>query len=382
VVASPILFIDHAPALGGAEYAMLMILDRLDRDQWQPHLACSGGPLPDRAAVLNVPVHTVPLPRLRRSLHVPLHLWKGVQALIRTAKATKAVLLVANTVRAAFYAALAAQLTGIPLVWYRHDFWLGESAPRYPTIDTALKHLLSTASIRLICNSMATAQQHPCQHKITVVHNGIEIQRFKPTMSGIPFRQAYSIPVDVPLLGMVGRLSHVKGQDRYLRVLAQVQAAMPGVWGLVVGGAIFGEDDYSNRLYRIAQELRIDQQLVFTGQLDNPVPALAAMDIFVQPGDPEAFGLVNVEAMAMAKPVVGFKHGALPEIVVNGQTGLLVDSGDEAALTAAIVHLLRNPPLRLHMGQAGRAHTMEHFTIERVVAQVSEVFQRITLSSE
>jgi glycosyltransferase involved in cell wall biosynthesis len=373
-----VLFIDHAPALGGAEYAMLMILKRLDREHWKPHLACSGGPLVDRATALEVPVHTLPLLRLRRSAHVPFHLWNGVQALIHIAKATKAVLLVANTVRSAFYAAPAAQLLGIPLIWYRHDFWLGESPPRYVAVDAAIKYLLSTASARLICNSMATAQLHPCRHKIRVVHNGIDIHRFNPGMSGAPFRQEYGIPADAPLLGMVGRFCEVKGQDRFLRVLARTLETVPDVWGVVVGGAIFGEEDYAAKVYQLAHSLKIDHRVIFTGQLDEPVGALAALDLFIQPGDPEAFGLVNVEAMAMAKPVVAFNHGALPEIVVNGQTGVLIDSGDEEALAAAIVDLLRDPSLRLRMGQAGRARAVAEFAIDRVVTQVSEVFHTVT----
>jgi glycosyltransferase involved in cell wall biosynthesis len=377
LVASPILFIDHAPALGGAEYAMLMILERLDRDQWQPHLACAGGPLADRATALKVPVHSVPLPRLRRTLDVPLHLWNGVQALIDTAKATRAVLLIANTVRSAFYAAPAAQLMGIPLIWYRHDFWLGESPPRYAAVDRTLKRMLCKASTQLICNSLATAQRHPCRRKIKVVHNGVEIQRFDPAMSGAPFRQAYSIPAGAPLLGMVGRLSEVKGQDRFLRILARTLETAPDIWGVIVGGAIFGEEDYAAKIHQLAQDLKVDHRVIFTGQLEDPVGALAALDLFIQPGEPEAFGLVNVEAMAMAKPVIAFNHGALPEIVIDGETGLLVGAGDEAAMAAAAVDLLRNPSLKVRMGQAGQARARTCFTIERVVIQVTQVFHAV-----
>jgi L-malate glycosyltransferase len=114
-----------------------------------------------------------------------------------------------------------------------------------------------------------------------------------------------------------------------------------------------------------------------TGQLKDSVGALAALDLFIQPGDPEAFGLVNVEAMAMAKPVIAFNHGALPETVINGETGLLVDAGDEAAMAAAAVDLFRNSSLRVRMGQAGQARARTCFTIERVVAQVTEVIYAV-----
>jgi glycosyltransferase involved in cell wall biosynthesis len=328
----PILFVNHAPALGGAEQSLLMILAHLDCQQWQPHLACAGGPLAQRAAKLGMPVHTISLPRLRRSLQAPRDLWYGIQALKRTVRQIHAELIVSNTVRSTFYTAPAAYITGTPLIWYRHDFWLGETPPRYAWIDTGIKRLFCAGAAGLITNSVATAQHHPCMQKITVIPNGIEIQRFNPMNNGCSLRQTYQIPSHVPVVGTLGRIYTVKGQDRFLRVLAQLQAVIPDVWGLVVGGAIFGEDAYATSLHRLAQDLQIDQQLIFTGQLADPAPALAAMDLFVQPGDAEAFGLVNVEAMAMAKPVVAFAHGALPEIVVDGHTGLLVQPGDEDAL--------------------------------------------------
>jgi glycosyltransferase involved in cell wall biosynthesis len=285
-------------------------------------------------------------------------------------------LLVANTVRAAFYGAPAACLLRIPFVWHRRDFWLGAAPPYVPWLDTAVKRCLCAAATRLISNSEATARRHPCQHKVAVIPNGIEIQRFDPLLDGAPFRQAHGIASDLPVVGTVGRLSPGKRQDLFVRILADVQKAVPDVWAVVTGGAIFGEDAYATKLRHLAEASGIARRLVLTGQLPDPVHALAAMDIFVQPGEPEAFGLVNIEAMAMAKPVVAFRHGALPEIVVDGETGILVAPGDEAAMAEAILRLLHDPELRTRMGKAGRARVEKHFTIERVAEQVSEVFSR------
>jgi glycosyltransferase involved in cell wall biosynthesis len=378
-MASPILFVNHAPALGGAEHSLLMLLAHLDRRHWRPHLACAGGPLAERAAALGVSVHTMPLPRLRRSVRAPLDLWCGIRTLMRTARDIRAALLVTNTVRAAFYTAPAARLAGIPFVWHRQDFWLGESRPRYPWVDSAVKSLLCAAAARLVASSAATARRHPCGRKITVVPNGVEVRRLDPATDGIPFRRAHGIADEVLIVGTLGRLCPLKGQERFLRVLARVQAAVPGVWGVVVGGALFGEHDYATNLYRLARELKVAQRAVFTGQIDDPAPALAAMDVFVQPGDPEAFGLVNVEAMAMGKPVVAFRHGALPEIVVDGQSGILVEPGPhgEAAMATAVVRLLQDRDLRARLGRAGRERAVDRFAIERFVAQLSAVFHEV-----
>lgn len=185
------------------------------------------------------------------------------------------------------------------------------------------------------------------------------------------------MPDDALVLGIVGRLNPIKGQDRFLRVLARVLETAPDAWGLVVGGAIFGEDRYAEGLRELAEELGIAQRVTFTGQLADPAQALAAMDLFVQTGDPEALGLVNLEAMAMGKAVVGFEHGSLPEIVVNGETGRLVPSGDETELAAAVAELLRDPARRAQWGRAGRARAEIHFDVTRVAREVSGVLQRV-----
>jgi glycosyltransferase involved in cell wall biosynthesis len=153
---------------------------------------------------------------------------------------------------------------------------------------------------------------------------------------------------------------------------------MPETWYLVVGGSIFDvTDDYLQRLQRVATDLGLAARTVFTGHLEDIRPALAAMDVFVHAGDPEPFGLVNIEAMAMAKPVVAFSHGALPEIVVDGDTGLLVPPGDEAALAEAAVALLRNPAWRALLGEKGRERVAQLFTAERMTANVSSVFAQV-----
>ena len=374
----PLLFLDHAPALGGAERSLLLLLKHLDRARWQPHLVCTGGPLAEQAAALGVPVSVVPMPRLRRSPHFLRDWLAGARAIAHLARQTGAVLIHANTVRTALYGALAARLAHVPFVWHMRDFWLSESRPRFLWADALGKRMLCAVAAKVVANSGATADHLPCKGEIVVVHNGIEVERYDPAMDGTPFRHQYGIPFGAPLVGTVGRLRPWKGQDRFLRVLAQVRKTVPEVWGVVVGGMPFGvEDSYPQRLRRLAAELGLVNQVVFTGHLSDVRPALAAMDIFVHAGDPEPFGLVNLEAMAMGKPVVAFAHGALPEIIEDGQTGLLAPPEDESALAGAVITLLHNPARRATLGQAGRKRVAEHFTAHRVAKMMDTILQEI-----
>ena len=371
-----VVFVDHAAALGGAERSLLLLLKHLDRDHWQPHLACPPGPLAEAARALGVPVHTFPLPRLRRSARFPLDLLARAARLARLTSTIGARALVANTVRAAFYTAPAARLARRPFIWHMRDFWLSESRPRRPQLDTWGKRLLCVAAAHVIANSQATARHLPCPDRVRVIYNGIEVDRYDPLMEGTPFREAHGIPRDVPLVGTVGRLRPWKGQDRFLRVLARVRRIREDVWGVVVGGTPFQvEDDYPQRLRLLARELGVADQVAFTGHLEDVRPALAAMDVFVHAGDPEPFGLVVVEAMAMAKPVVAFAHGALPEIVADGETGLLVPPEDEEALAAALDSLLADSSRALRLGRAGRTRAATRFTATRMAQEVMSLLE-------
>ena len=376
MIASTILFLDHAPALGGAERILLLLLKHLDRTQWQPHLVCQEGLLAQAARGLGVSTHIVPMPRLRRSRHAPLHWLRTARTIASLARQVDAVMLVANTVRAALYAAPAAHLARRSFIWYMQDFWLSESQPRHLWVDRIGKQLLCATAARVIANSHATAAHLPCHGQITVIHNGIEVERYDPRTDGNPFRQRYNIPLDAPLVGTVGRLRPWKGQDRFLRALARVRETVPQAWGVIVGGTPFGvKSKYPLQLRRLVDELHLNECVVFTGHLDDVRPALAAIDVFVHPGDPEPFGLVNIEAMAMSKPVVAFAHGALPEVVVHGEMGLLVEPGDEESLACAIITLLGAPHRLANLGQKGRRQVEQCFDIRSTVERVGAVLR-------
>jgi glycosyltransferase involved in cell wall biosynthesis len=160
--------------------------------------------------------------------------------------------------------------------------------------------------------------------------------------------------------------------------MAHVAAQRPEATFAVVGGSIFGvRDRYPDQLRALSKELGLGGKVAFTGHLEDVRPALAALDVFVHAGDPEPFGLVNIEAMAMGRPVVAFRHGALPEIVAEGQTGLLVQPGDEFALAEAVLGLLRDASRRREMGLAGRQRVASCFTAEQMAAGIEAVLREV-----
>jgi glycosyltransferase involved in cell wall biosynthesis len=395
----PILFLDHAAALGGAEFSLLAILRGLDRGRWDPQLAAAPGPLAEQARAADVSVHEIDFPRLRR---FPPAAAAAARRIVRLVRRTGAELIYANTVRTAFYGAAAAKLSGRPLVWHMRDAWLSADRPRHPGLDARLKSLLGRAATRVIANSRYTASRLGASEasveavaaletagagpsstqrpdKVTVIYNGIETARFDPVLGGTVFRDHWGIPSDAPLVGTVGRLVPSKGQHRFIEAMAGVAAACPQGHFLIVGGAIFGDaifgedGSYEESLHRLAVRHGLEDRLTFTGHLGDVAPALAAMDVFVQPGDPEGFGRVNLEAMAMAKPVVALAHGAVPEIVIHGETGILVPPEAPEGLADAVTGLLQSPERLQSLGAAGRERVSEHFSVSRMIERIDRL---------
>ncbi len=344
-----------------------MLVEHLARGPWIPHLACVRGPLAEEARARGISVHIVEMPRLRRSTRFLVDTITYARRIAHIVGRMEARVLIANTVRAAIYGSLAARMAHVPFIWHMHDFWLGETRPRRTWLDRAGKRLLCAAATRVIANSFATASHLPCTGKVSLVYNGIRIENYDPGINSAPFRAMYGIPPAIPVVGTVGRLRPWKGQDRFLRAMAQVARAVPEAWFLIVGGTPFQvEEEYPQRLRALASRLGIAQRTIFTGHIPEVQQALAAMSIFVHAGDPEPFGLVVVEAMSMAKPVVGFAHGALPEIVADGETGVLVAPGDEDTLARVVIDLLRKPEEAQRLGTQGRERAQALFTAERM----------------
>ena len=378
----PILFVDHADALGGAERSLLLLMTFLDRRRWQPHLIAPPGQLASEAGAAGCRVHPQALPRLRGSSRSLLNLGRNARLIASTACDVGAALIHSNTVRATAYASLAARLASLPLVWHMRDFWLSEAEPDAKWADLLGKRAFTALAARVVANSHAVSQRLPASSKARVLHNGIDLSHFDLTRNSAANKaeicKTAGFPVDAPLVGMIGRTRPWKGQEAFLRMAAGLSEAEPACRFLIVGGDPFGvRDDYEARLLELGSRPGLAGRVHWTGQLADVRPALAAMDLFVHPGAPEPFGLVNIEAMAMEKPVVAFAHGALPEIVLHEDTGLLVPPGDTNALAGAVSRLCRDPILAQRMGQAGRQRVAGHFSIQRTVSGLESIYNQL-----
>jgi glycosyltransferase involved in cell wall biosynthesis len=212
--------------------------------------------------------------------------------------------------------------------------------------------------------------------RLVVVRGAVDVDRFRPDLDGSPVRTEFGLG-DAPVVGCVARLVPGRGHDALLEAATRLRARVPRLRVLLVGR---GEGRAA--IERRVRDLGLENAVAFTGYRDEDLPhVLAAMDGFVLlGGGSEETGRAVLEAMAAGRPVVAAPFGAMPETVVDGETGWLVDAAPGALASAAakrIGGLLADPARARAMGAAGRARVTALFTPERRAVAVEEVYARI-----
>ncbi len=218
---------------------------------------------------------------------------------------------------------------------------------------------------------------HVPSNKAMVIYNGIDLDRFQPEGEGIDtaarVRERLGVPEDHRLVVTIGQLIDFKG----IHVLVDAAIELKDRQGLTF--LAIGEGERRQALEQQAAAGGLGERFRFLGRRDDIAEILRASDLFVLPSVwDEALGYVIVEAMAVGRAVVATRTGGIPEVVIDGQTGLLVERNDAPGLAAAIDALLLDPARRRDMGQAGRQVVEEKFAMEVAIEQTVQLYCAVT----
>jgi glycosyltransferase involved in cell wall biosynthesis len=368
-----ILYIQPVAEKGGMEVNLLTELRGLNRRSFVPMVAClEDGPLVPELRATGASVVTLSRGRLRHLVKTFLTILR-LARLIRRAQAD---LVVCENALASLYGRPAALLTGRPCILQ------SGGVGRPPDIVERLAYRLGPSLV--IANSEFTRRSLteagvPAK-RVVMVHRGVDLKQVQPDPeSRTSVREEFGIPDRAPVVLMATRLQRGKGVHVFLDAAAHVTTIDPAVCFLIVGGALFGlEEHYPHQLHRQVERLKLNEAVRFAGFRSDVFRFYSAADVVVHsPIEPEGFGMVLVEAMACGKPVIASDSGGPREIVKNGVTGLLVLPGDATRLGQAILTLLGDPERRRRMGQAGAARVRDHFSAERMVREVEEVYEEV-----
>jgi len=362
-----VLFVENsAEMIGGGQQSLLGLLQRMNRERFTPLVAMPAeGPLAEKIRALKIPLFTVPLGSLR-SFNL-LKVVRTIRLLARILRERQVDLVHTNASRSTLYAGLAARWVGVPLVWH----------VRIAQRESIYDRFLFALASKVIVISRAVAKRFPWDkrgRKISVVYNGLDLEHFVPEEAG-DLRSRFGLDGKV-VVGLVGQVVPIKGGDFLIEALRQARKIEPHIHLLVVGAPT----PYQKELERKVLCLGLSDAVTFAGYQEDIPRVMSSIDILALPSRTEAFGRVLIEAMGCAKPVVAFSVDAVPEIVEDGVTGLLVPCGDVDALAEAIARLAGDSALRARMGARGRERVHRDFGLPEHVRRVESLYEEVLAS--
>ena len=253
---------------------------------------------------------------------------------------------------------LAARLAGVPAVATVHGL------NRRTCFNYARRVIAISQAVR-----RNLIEQGLPDSRVTVIYNGVEWQRYREVPHAGALRAELGFSADDLVIGAVGRLGPEKGHFYLIEATALAARA-----GLPLRLLIVGEGRQRQVLEDTAHRCGIAERVTFAGFQRDVRPYQAAMDIFCLPSLKEGLSLSALEAMAVGKPVIASRVGGTPEVVIEGESGMLVEAANATALAEAILALARDPQRARRMGEAGRVRVERYFDLERMVDQIEEVY--------
>jgi glycosyltransferase involved in cell wall biosynthesis len=352
---------------GGQLVALQLVRALRERGDEVLVVSPTPGPFVDLLEREGVDVHRIDV---SRTFHV-----REAVRLARVLRSERVDLLHTHTAVAAnVLSRLAGRVAGIRVITHMHieNYFRPQRIGRvvHATLDNATSRLATRIIAVSDDTRKALVKQGVPERLIVTVHNGIE-----PVRGGARRgREALGLPPEGRLIGSIARLAAVKGQRELIEAFAELAGDRPDVALVLVGKDLEQAGSYQRELEGHARALGIADRVTFTGYREDADQLLEEFDVFALPSWIEGLPMVVLEAMAHGKPVVATPVGGTPELVVEGETGLLVPARDAAALEQALARLLDDPDERRRLGEAGRARVERDFTAKAMVERVFALY--------
>lgn len=305
----------------------------------------------------------------------PLELWRFVNHI----KAGRYAIVHTHLLKADVWGTLAGRAGGAPvIISSKHNCEEALRNPVYGHIHGALTHLADVviAVSSSVAEFMATTGRVEGP-KIVVVHYGIEDVDESPRKPADRVRAGLGLEPRAPLALCAARLDPQKDHQTLLQAWKRVIERIPSSRLLLVGDTQLGGNAYVDGLKQLAAALGISDAITFAGVRDDMSDLMATCDVFVMSSRWEGLGLVFLEAMRAGRPVAATRVGGIPEVVIDGETGFLVDVGDSAALASSLVKLFEDRETAKSMGERGRNRFEHRFAADQMLGKISGLYTRL-----
>jgi glycosyltransferase involved in cell wall biosynthesis len=323
-------------------------------------------------------VEPIILPALGREIS-PLDDLVSLARMVQLIRAEKPDIVHTHMAKAGTVGRLAARICGVPFVVHTYHGHVFHSyfGPLKTRLFLTLERALGMATNRIIVvgegqrDEIAGYGVAP-PRKLVAIRLGLELGQFlhAENQRG-ELRRELGIAPDVPLVGIIARLVPIKAHEAFFRAAAIIRQTAPDAQFLIIG-----DGERRAQLEALVRQLGLTQAVRFLGWRRDMVRIYADLDVVTLTSLNEGSPVALIEALASARPVASTVVGGVPEVVINGETGLTTRPSDPTAFAEAVVRLLKDPALAQQLGAAGRRHVYPRYDSSRLVDDVRNLYLR------
>lgn len=374
-----VLILHSSSDLYGASKILLIVIQNLINNGFEPTIVLSeNGPLVQEIENMGVEVHIIRLGILRRKYFSPKGIinrinvisssWKKLQPIIHQKKIQT---IYSNTTGVLIGAFLARKYK-LNHIWHVHEII------NDPLLFVKfIGYLLNAYSTKVIVVSESVKncwQKYVSNEKLIRIYNGIDYSFYidRP----ITIKHELNIPEDFLVIGMIGRVHYWKGQDYFLKIAGELCRNNKNLCFVMAGDAFPGYEYLYKKLDDIIKEEKLTEKVYNLGYRTDIANILNSVDIFILPSTlPDPFPTVLLEAMATAKPVAATSHGGSTEMIVDGESGMLIPFDDAIKAAEKIQEIVADKSKREEMGLNARIRVVNNFSLEAFNTAIINLFK-------
>jgi glycosyltransferase involved in cell wall biosynthesis len=380
--AKDVLFVTHVGDPGGAEFKMMTLCETVNSSA--EVMLLQHGSLETLLRERQIRFSVCPLPgaasRVRRDASWLTVIKAIPSALLMvpkiTQKAKKFDVVICISQKSFVLASLAKPFMGRPIFWFMNDILSTDHFNRW--LIRFLVLISRYTADHVVLNSNASLdfwkRSGGRSSRVSVIYPAAPQNLTDRNSEQAQLYRRKFNPNGGALVGMFGRISRWKGQEVFIRALAE----LPNVNGVIVGAAYFGDGDYERQLRELVRRLGMEHRIVFAGHVEDVMPAMAACDVVAHCStSPEPFGQVIVQSMLAGTPVVASDGGGVREIVTDGETGQLTPREDHQALAVAVRRYLDDPQWSQRLAEKARNRARQNFSHSAMTTRFAQILETL-----
>ena len=376
-----ILYLHAGAEMYGADKVLLELIKGLDKELFEAHVILpNDGVLVSALEAIGAKVSVLDYPILRRKYFNPKGIFEYFRSYNRFSKKIakyaqdNGISLLHNNTTAVLEGIYVKRKLKLPLIWHVHEIIVKPKA-----ISDFINLLMGRYADKIVTVSNAVANhvkqsRFVKEDQVRIIYNGVDNAVYHP-MQADAVREKFGIQQDSLVIGMIGRVNAWKGQGDFLEAVTPILKANAQAVAFLAGSAFEGEEWRVEELEAKIAASSVASQIKRIDYYSKTTELYNMFDIFVLPStNPDPLPTVVLEAMACGKPVVGYRHGGVCEMVKEGINGLLASPNQPAELSKVIQELVENPEKRNQFGQASVERQIELFSLESYIKNFSELY--------